>query len=64
MKLGMLMYHDEGSSEQKLQGCKQQQTASGKKDFLNGVSAYNLSSHKQTWCTDVSEWRQNVWGDS
>ena len=33
MKLGTLMYHDESSSKQKLQGCKQQQTASGKKDF-------------------------------
>ena len=39
-----------------LQGCKQQQTASGKKDFLNGASAYNSydgSSHNESWCTDV-----------
>ena len=41
MKLGTLMYHDKSSSKQKLQGCKQQQTASGKKNF-NGVSSYNL----------------------
>ena len=31
MKLGTLMYHDESSSKQKLQACKQQQTALGNK---------------------------------
>ena len=31
MKLGTLMYHDESSSKQKLQVCKQQQIASGNK---------------------------------
>ena len=29
IKLGKLMYHDESSQQQKLQVCKQQQTASG-----------------------------------
>ena len=38
MKLGTLMYHDESSSKQKLQACKQQQTAPGK----NGVCAYKF----------------------
>ena len=41
MKLGTLMYHDECSSKQKLQACKQQQTASGNK-IVNGVCAYKL----------------------
>ena len=49
MKLGTLMYHDESSSKQKLQGCKQQQTPSGKKD----LNAYDGPSHNETWCTDV-----------
>ena len=31
MKLSTLIHHDK--EKQKLQGCKQQQTASGKKDF-------------------------------
>ena len=29
MKIGTLMFHDKSSSKQKLQVCKQQQTASG-----------------------------------
>ena len=34
MKLGTLMYHDESSSKQKLQACKQQQqAASGNKNL-------------------------------
>ena len=41
MTLRTLIYHDKSSSKQKLQGFKQQQTASGK-TLLNGVSAYNF----------------------
>ena len=33
MKLGTLIHHDKCSVKQKLQGCKQQETASGKNDF-------------------------------
>ena len=39
MKLATLMYHGESSSKQKLQVCKQQQTASGNKNY---IIAYNL----------------------
>ena len=41
MKLGTLIYQDKSSSKQILQGCKQQQIASGK-NTVYGVSAYNL----------------------
>ena len=54
MKLGTLMYHDESSSKQKLQACKQQQTASG--NLIYGVCAYKLlvvgPLTMKTWYTD------------
>ena len=42
MKLGTLMHHDEISLKQKLQVCKQQQTAPGNKKLVNSVCASNL----------------------
>ena len=41
-KLGTLTYYDKVSSEQKLQVCKQQQTASGNKNLYIFVYVCNL----------------------
>ena len=54
IKLGTLMYHDESSSKQKLQGCKQQQTASGSKWclclFVQFVKANRARFRLHTHC--------------